>query len=129
MSVPATTTDDVAAGVYAWELRASLDGAVYSVDFGSFEVVADVAVTAASDQRTHAEKMLALVEAELEARITGDGSAHDSYGIGTSAAGARQMQKVPLEKLKAMRATYAAEVQRQKHGGRLPPYKAVATRP
>jgi len=124
VTVAATTTAAVAAGNYAWELRASLSGAVYIVDSGAFDVTADVNVTAASDQRTVAEKNLALVEAEMAARITGDGSAHDSYTIGT-----RQLNKLPMAELRTMRAVYAAEVQRQRFGGRLPPYLAWSVRP
>lgn len=127
VSVAASTTDDVAAGVYKWQLRASLSGAVHLVDEGAFDVVADVNVTAASDQRSHAEKMLALVEAEIQARVTGDGSGHTGYIIGT-----RQLDKLPLEgpdSLHALRVTYQLEIQRERNGGKLPPYRAVMARP
>lgn len=124
VTVSAAASADVDAGNYAWELRASLSGAVYVVDSGVFDVTADLNVTAASDQRTVAEKNLALVEAEMAARITGDGSAHDSYVIGT-----RQLNKLTMAELRTMRAVYAAEVQRQRFGGRLPPYLGWSVRP
>lgn len=125
VSVTASTTGTVAAGTYAWELRASLPaGAVYLVDTGSFDVTANANVTAASDQRTFAEKHLAAIELEMQARVTGDGSAHESYVIGT-----RQLNKLPMADLVKMRAIYSAEVQRQRFGGRLPPYHAWAVRP
>lgn len=124
VSVLASTTANVGAGTYQWQLRASLSGAVYVVDEGVFTVEADAAVTASSDQRTHAEKMLALIESEIQARIDGTGSAHDSYVIGT-----RQLNKMPLADLKAARVTYQAEIQRQRNGGRLPPLAATAVRP
>jgi hypothetical protein len=128
VSVAPTTTSAVAAGSYSWELRASLSGAVYTVSAGVFTIVADSNV-GTSDSRSHAEIMLAAVEAEIAARVTGDGSAHESYGIGSSGAGARQMTKLSMDALKAMRVSYAAEVQRQRNGGRLPPYRAQAVRP
>jgi hypothetical protein len=124
VTVAATTTAAVAAGNYAWELRASLSGAVYVVDSGTFDVTADVNVTAASDQRTVAETMLARIDAEIEARITGDGSAHDSYVIGT-----RQLNKLPMSELRTMRGIFAAKVQAERNGGRLPPYLAWSVRP
>jgi hypothetical protein len=127
VSVAAATTAVVAAGVYQWELRASLSGAIYTVDSGTFDVLATSAVTAASDQRSHAEKMLAMVEAEIQARVTGDGSAHSSYIIGT-----RQLDKIPLEgpdSLHALRVVYQMEIQRERNGGKLPAYRAVMCRP
>lgn len=124
VTVAAATTATVDAGNYAWELRVTDGTSIYPVDTGEFDVVADAAVTAASDQRTFAEKNLALVETEIQARITGDGSAHDSYTIGS-----RQLSKIPLADLRTMRAVFAAEVQRQRFGGRLPAYQAWAVRP
>jgi len=127
VSVSAVTTAAVAAGVYRFELRASLSGAVYTVDSGEFDVVADTAVSAASDQRTHAEKMLLLIETEIQARIDGTGSAHESYTIGT-----RQLNKIPLQgpnSLATLRTIYSAEVARQRNGGRLPSYTAHFVRP
>ena len=127
VTVAASTTDDVQAGTYKWELRAALAGAVYLVDSGSFDVVADANVSASADARTHAEKMLALIETEIQARIDGTGSAHESYTIGT-----RQLNKIPLSgpnSLMTLRAVYQAEVQRQRNGGRLAPYHAYAVRP
>lgn len=124
--VAATTTAAVDAGNYRWQLRASLAGTVYLVDEGEFTVEADAAVTAASDQRTFAEKQLAVVESEIAARIDGTGSAHESYVIHN-----RQLVKIPLDGpggLYSIRAKLQAEVQRERFGGRLPPYKAVATR-
>jgi hypothetical protein len=70
--------------------------------------------------------MLLLVETEIQARIDGTGSAHESYTIGT-----RQLNKIPLEgpnSLTALRVQYQLEVQRQRNGGRLPPYRVVMSR-
>jgi hypothetical protein len=119
-----STTQAVDAGNYAWELRASLAGAVYPIAEGQFVVVANAAIAANTDARTFAEKNLAAIEAELAARITGDGSAHDAYVIH-----GRQLSKLPLAELRKMRTIYSAEVQRQRNGGRLAPYAMTATRP
>lgn len=124
VSVAAATTASIAAGNYKWQLRASLSSDVYLVDEGEFVIEADTAVTANSDQRTHAETMLALIETEIAARVDGTGSANDGYTIGS-----RQITKIPLHgpnSLMTLRNVYAAEVQRQRFGGRLPPYRAWA---
>lgn len=124
VTVTAATTGAVAAGNYKWQLRASLAGAVYLVDEGEFVVEADTAVSAASDQRTFAEKQLALVESEIQARVDGTGSANEGYTIGT-----RQITKIPIKELHTLRAWYAAEVQRQRLNGRLAPYRFWSVRP
>src|SRR5512146_889492 len=123
VTVTAATTASVAAGNYKWQLRASLAGAVYLVDEGEFVVEADTAVSAASDQRTFAEKQLALVESEIAARLDGTGSGNEGYTIGT-----RQITKIPIKELHTLRAWYAAEVQRQRLG-RMASYSFWAVRP
>ena len=123
VSVAAATTASIAAGNYKWQLRASLSTDVYLVDEGEFVVEADTAVSAASDQRTFAEKQLALVESEIQARVDGTGSANEGYTIGT-----RQITKIPIKELHTLRAWYAAEVQRQRLG-RMAPYRFWSVRP
>ena len=88
------------------------DHTLYDADSGTLVVTPNLAVEAASDQRTHAEKMLAVIEAEIQARIDGTGSAHDAYGIA-----GRSIQKLKMTELEAMRAKYGAEVARQRNGG------------
>jgi hypothetical protein len=120
----ATDTAILLPGVYFWEARASLSGAVYVAGTGTFAVSASTNVEAESDQRTHAQIMLARVEAELEARILGTGSAHESYGNGD-----QSITKLSIEALKALRTTYSLEVQRQANGGQLPSYEVSFVRP
>ena len=108
--------EDVAPGTYRWVARLTLGGVVYDADAGSLVVMPNLAVEAASDQRSHAERMLAAVEAELQARIDGTGSAHDAYAIG-----GRSIQKLKVPELMALRAKYSSEVARERNGGRLPP--------
>jgi hypothetical protein len=116
VTVPASVTEDVASGTYRWVARLTLSGVVYDVAAGTLVVTPNLAVEAASDQRTHAEKMLAAVEAELITRVSGDGSAHVAYSIA-----GRSIQKMTLAELEAARGRYQAEVSRERNGGRLPP--------
>lgn len=105
-------TDDILVdGNYRWHILGTLSTVVYSLGFGTVEVIGFPDTTNASDNRTHAEKMLALVEAELEARVPGTGAGVESFGIGI-----RQFAGLKLADLERLRAKYAAEVAIQRYG-------------
>jgi hypothetical protein len=131
-SCPALTTAAVPAGNYRWAIFGVLAGKTYELlpsGYGSLsdpviEVVASPIVGNGVDGRTHAEKMLALLEAEIEARITGVGSGHDNYAIE-----GRSITKIPIERLEVLRTRKAFEVQMERNGGRLPAYDVVHRRP
>ena len=116
-------TDDILVdGNYRWHILGTLSGKVYSLGFGTVEVLGFPDTANASDNRTHAEKMLALIEAELQARVPGTGAGVESFGIGI-----RQFQGLSLETLEKMRAKYAAEVAVQRYG-KLPDVEAYFVR-
>jgi hypothetical protein len=116
VSVPATVTEDVASGTYRWVARLTLSGTVYDVASGTVVVTPNLAVETAFGPAHARERMLAAIEAELIARGNGDGSAHVAYGIG-----GRSIQKMTLDELEKARAKCAAEMTRQRNGGKLPP--------
>lgn len=120
----ATDTAPLLPGTYTWEARATLSGETYSASTGTFTVTAAPLATEGADGRTHAQLMLARVEAEIEARILGTGSAHESYGTGD-----QTISKLSIESLRALRVTYAFEVQRQQNSGILPGYEVTFGRP
>lgn len=116
-------TDDIPLdGNYRWHILGTLATKVYSLGSGVIAVTGYPDTANASDNRTHAEKMLALIEAELQARVPGTGAAVDAFTIGT-----RQFQNVPLKDLEALRAKYAAEVAIQRYG-KLPDVEAYFVR-
>ena len=125
VSVANTTTADYTAGTYKWSAVATVSGKDYVADYGVMVITANVKAT--GDQRTHAEKMVSNIEAELEARITGDGSGHDSYAIG--GAGSRSLAKISTTELQKMLAIYRAQVEQERNGGVLPPYEVRFGRP
>lgn len=125
VAVASTTTADYTAGTYKWTAVATVSGIDYQAEAGV--IVITPSVKATGDQRTHAEKMVSLIEDEIEARITGDGSGHESYAIG--GAGSRSIAKLPIEKLEAMLARYRAQVDQERNGGVLPPYEVRFVRP
>jgi hypothetical protein len=64
-TIAATSTDDIRVGQYAWEIRASLSGAVYTAYTGRTEVTANLGVLTATDSRSWTEKMIAVLESLL----------------------------------------------------------------
>jgi hypothetical protein len=113
VSVPVVTTATVSPGVYRWVAYATLSGKKYVADSGQFTVQADPTLT--GDQRTFAEKMLALFESEIAARVAGDGTANE----GTTVDGF-SVAKMSMRDLYRYRNQYKSEVIRQRRNGRLP---------
>jgi hypothetical protein len=117
--VASSTTDDIPVTKgnqkYTWEIQGSLAGVVYDLGRGSIFVYANPDITAGDDRRSHAQKMVALIEAELEARVLGTGTGHNSYQIH-----GRSMEKFTLTELRSLRAEYLSAAQ---PGGRPKPIK------
>lgn len=108
IDVPAATTADYPAGRYSYELRVEDgDGVVVPVEAGSLTVVADLsAAEAGHDGSTHAERVLAAVEAVIEGRATTD---QERYTIGT-----RELWRTPIADLLKLRATYRDLVRQER---------------
>jgi hypothetical protein len=106
IDITASATAGYAAGRYRWELSATRtsDNARVTIERGIFLIKPNFA-TAAGDVRTHAEKMLALIEAELERRMTG--AAIDRYAIRTEFE--RELTLMDVTKLYQMRSIYRSE--------------------
>jgi len=108
-------TDDILEdGTYRWHILGTLLSKVYTLGSGTVQVQGFPNTDNGADNRTHAEKMLALVEAELEARVPGTGAGVHSFGIGQ-----RQFEGLDMATLMSMRAKYTAEVAMQ-NSGRMP---------
>jgi hypothetical protein len=118
-SFAAADTESIPAGTYAWRIIGSLAGIKYDLGGGSIRVARNPVAVGGSDQRTHAETMVAVLEAEIEARITGTGSAHKGYTIGD-----RAIEKLDIQELQRMLSQYNIRLQRERNGGRLAPYAA-----
>lgn len=105
-------------GSYRWQsfVDKAGTGEHYTVETGVFTVVPSLSQAQAGDATTHAERMLGALEREIEARLTGNGSAHESYAIN-----GRSIAKIPMEKLIRLRAIYQAKVYRLQNPGQLGP--------
>lgn len=97
------TTDDWAPGEYHWQayITRIADGERVLVDRGRVLLLVNLDTTT-DDPRTHAEKMVALLEAALESRA---GSDVIYYMIG-----GRAVSKIPPAELRSLLADYRQEV-------------------
>lgn len=125
MTIAAADTANVTPGTYRWgafvEKGAGAGLERRRVDEGVLQIEPNFATAAAGTMQTHAERMLAAIEARLEGRLQ-SGADMEQYGVA-----GRQVMKIPFEKLQAARVKYQFEVARQRNGGVLPPYEAVAS--
>lgn len=114
------TDTALAAGTYRWTARATLDGETYQADAGVLTLRPNVATATAGALQTHAERMVAVLESEIAARITGDGSAHGDMLIGS-----RRLVKIATHELEGMLNRYRWQVWREQHPGQLGPRRQV----
>lgn len=107
VTVAAATTAGYTAGTYRWDayMTRSSDSARVRIGFGQLVVLPNRA-TSTADPRSHAQKVLAAIEALLEGRSTQD---VNSYSIKD-----RSLSKMTAEELVQWREYYRREVNREK---------------
>lgn len=102
---PATTAAWTT-GTYAWNSYLTKTGARYTVESGQVVLLPDPAVaTAPRDNRSHAKKVLAAIEAVLEGRASKD---QEEYTIKD-----RSLKRTPIPDLIALRQLYQREVAKE----------------
>lgn len=118
VSVDKTKTAALVAGAYRWQSYVTGSGTYaglrYTVEEGILTVEAGLSALTGSQGQQHVERTLAKIEAEIEARLAGNGSAHESYSIM-----GRSIGKIPMEKLLRMRAIYGEKVRRLNNPGNI----------
>ena len=110
IEIPSATTLLIVAGGYTYQARVTETTETYTAESGVLTVEPDPELAVAGALQSHAERMVAVLESELEARITGVGSAHEDYMIA-----GRQIRKIPIQELKRLLGRYRSEVRRQRH--------------
>lgn len=106
-TAPATETAAWAAGEYWYAVRATSGSDVKQLEGGHIYVLPDIANAAAGfDGSTHAERVLAAIEAVIEKRATMD---QERYRINN-----RELYRTPIADLINLRDTYRAEVNRER---------------
>jgi hypothetical protein len=128
VTVTAATTAAYTAGLYQYLARVSLAGEVYTVDSGVVIIAPNVATAATGALQTHAEKMVALCEAAIEANAVaaasgGTGGAIQSYTIGNRSVTFRDEAD-----LRAQLSHYKWQVWHEKNPGKLGPRRQVRFR-
>lgn len=110
-SIAAADCAKLGPGTYQWQARATLGGESYAAGAGVLTVTPGIRLAAAGDMVSADEQLLAVLEAACSGRVTADIQA---YTIG-----GRQIQKIPVTELFALRGKVRALVRRQRNAGQL----------
>lgn len=106
VEVPASETAEWPAGAYRWAAFVERGAERKTIATGRLEVLPNLATAEPVDVRSHAERMLALIEAALEKRIPKDQQSYEIDG--------QRLDRIPVERLDALRSKYRRELQREK---------------
>lgn len=111
VELPATDTSAWAAGWYRWVAYvANATGERLTLETGDLELQPDLlAQDGPEDMRSHARRMLELIEAALEKRIPRDQQSYEIDG--------QRLDRIPIERLEALRTRYQREVARESRRG------------
>jgi len=118
ITIPAASTANLRSGTYSWTAFVTLAGERHTVDSGVFTVTSDAAQAAPGV--SHAATMVSVLEAEIQSRVTGNGSAHDSYAIN-----GRSIAKMKMSELTQLRDRYQVELWRERNPGAAGPSRVV----
>jgi hypothetical protein len=113
ITVPGTATSPMSAGRYFFEARVSKGAEEHEVARGEMTAVVSIkgmAVTATLDDRSRAQRILDAIDAMALGKATLD---QQSYQIGT-----RQLSRIPITELLALRTQYAQIVARERRAAR-----------
>lgn len=105
VTVLAATSAGYAAGDYGWVSWVESGSDKFTVDSGTSAVLPDYRATSAAtalDDRSHAAKVLAAIEAVIEGRASKDQDAYEIAG--------RSLKRTPIQDLLRLRQHYKAEV-------------------
>lgn len=101
------TTATWAPGLYRWVALAVKGTDRVTLAEGRLEVLPNLETADVGDARTHAERMLALIEAALEKRIPKDQQSYEIDGM--------RLDRLPIERLNELRLQYRREIQRARN--------------
>lgn len=107
--IPAASTAALAAGAYDWAAYVTSGANKYVAASGVLRVLPDLETASAGDRQAHAEKMVALIEAELERRLTGVASG-GTGGIESYSIGGRAVTRMSAAELRQLLGQYRAEL-------------------
>lgn len=98
LSLTPEQTAELGVEVVGWVAKASKDGDVFTALSGTVQVLADLATSGPIDTRSHAQKVLAAIQATIEGRATND---QQEYTIKD-----RSLKRMSVEELLAFKKEY-----------------------
>lgn len=114
VTIPASRTDDLAAGTYAWFAVMTGSGAFTgrrdTVASGTLTVLPDLATVDPADVRLPEEKLLAAIDAVIYGRVTDDVQEVEIAG--------RSIVKIPVMELFAIKSRLERKIATARNGGR-----------
>lgn len=98
----ASATKSLPPGVYRWACYAIRNDERRTLASGELTVLVDLLEAGTFDGRSHARRMLDLIEAALEKRIPKDQQSYEIDGM--------RLDRIPIERLEGLRQRYKREV-------------------
>jgi hypothetical protein len=112
VEIAASTTRDWAPGQYSWAAYMKGPGDQRrTIDTGLITIAPNLLLAEPGDVRTHAQRMLALIQAALEKRIPKDQQSYEIDG--------QRLDRIPVERLMELRKMYRREANRERGGSPL----------
>lgn len=105
----AADTAGWAPGLYRWVAMVVKDDQRVTVDTGTIQIEPNWETASPVDVRTHAARMVALIEAALEKRIPKDQQSYEIDG--------QRLDRIPVERLRELRMQYQRELGSQRRPG------------
>lgn len=109
VSLSAADTAEWAPGLYRWVAMAVKGDQRVTVDTGTIQIEPNWETASPADVRTHAARMVALIEAALEKRIPKDQQSYEIDG--------QRLDRIPIERLRELRMQYQRELGNQRRPG------------
>lgn len=112
VEIAASDTQQWASGQYRWAAYVVGPGDQrHTIDTGMITIAPNLLLAEPGDVRTHAQKMLALIQAALEKRIPKDQQSYEIDG--------QRLDRIPVERLMELRKMYRREANRERGGSPL----------
>lgn len=109
VNLTAAKTAAWAPGLYRWVAMVVKGDDRVTVDTGTIQIEPNWETASPEDVRTHAARMVALIEAALEKRIPKDQQSYEIDG--------QRLDRIPIERLRELRMQYQRELGSQRRPG------------
>ncbi|ABY90371.1 head-tail joining [Halomonas phage phiHAP-1] len=109
VEIEASSTEQWSPGQYRWAaFVVGPNDQRYTIDTGNIVIAPNWLLAEPGDVRSHAQRMLDLIEAALEKRIPKDQQSYEIDG--------QRLDRIPIERLQELRRAYRRELNRERSG-------------